>query len=130
MEQSRTPRKAPKSRKSSNKIYEITDNDVTYTLITASRGGLRSLYSNKKTANAVTDPNRSSATGMLSKNNIPQLSENASQTDGNGQKRTETDGRFALRKDVSWSELAEKLAIRPTCPFSSVFVRFRPFSSV
>ena len=113
--------KTPKSRKSSNKIYKITDNDVTYTLITASRGELRSFYSNKKTANAVTDPNRSSATGMLSKNNI----ENASQTDGNGQKRTETDGRFALREDASWSELAEKLAIRPTCPSSSVFVRFK-----
>ena len=35
--------------------------------------------------------------------------------------------RFALREDASWSELAEKLAIRPTCPFSSVFVSFRPF---
>ena len=48
MGQSRTSRKTPQSRKSSNKIYKITDNDVTYTLITASRDELRSFYSNKK----------------------------------------------------------------------------------
>ena len=107
--------KTPKSRKSSNKIYKITDNDVTYTLITASRVNSGLFTVTKKT----TAPH-----AQLPQNNIPQLSENASQTDGNGQKRTETDGRFALREDASWSELAEKLAIRPTCPFSSVFVRF------
>ena len=78
-------------------------------------------YSNKKTT---------AQHAQLLKNNIPQLSENASQTDGNGQKRTETDGRFALRKDVSWSELAEKLAIRPTCPFSSVSSVFKMRSSL
>ena len=114
MEQSRTPGKTPKSRKSSNKIYKITDNDVASTSVTSQWD----FTVTKKTT---------AQHAQLPKNNIPQLSENASQTDGNGQKRTETDGRFALREDASWSELAEKLAIRPTCPFSSVFVRFRPF---
>ena len=82
-------RKNKKGKITSNKIYKIAKNGVVYTLVTASRGEFRSFYSNKKAANAVTDPNRSSATGMLSKNNI----ENASQTDGNGQKRTKTDRR-------------------------------------
>ena len=70
--------KNKKNKKISNKIYKITDNDVIYTLVTASRGEFKSFYSNKKTANAVTDPNRSSATGMLPKHNISQNPENAS----------------------------------------------------
>lgn len=45
-------------------------------------------------------------------NNIPQLSENASQADGNGQKRTETDVRFSLGNDSLAEEMAEKLSIR------------------
>ena len=77
-------RKNKKGKITSNKIYKIAENGVTYTLVTASRGEFRSFYSNKKAANAVTDPNRSSATGMLHNDNIPQLSENANGTDGNG----------------------------------------------
>ena len=81
-------RKNKKGKITSNKIYKIAENGVIYTLVTASRGEFRSFYSNKKAANAVTDPNRSSATGMLHNDNIPQISENTSQTDENGRKRT------------------------------------------
>ena len=76
-------KKNKKGKRSSNKIYKFTDGKITYTLVTASRGGVRSFYSNKKAANAVTDLDRSSATGMLHDNNIPQNPENASDTDNN-----------------------------------------------
>ena len=80
-------RKNKKGKITSNKIYKIAENGVVYTQVTASRGEFRSFYSNKKATNAVTDPNRSSATGMLHNNNIPQLSENANETDRNGTDR-------------------------------------------
>ena len=85
-------RKNKKGKITSNKIYKIAENGVIYTLVTASRGEFRSFYSNKKAANAVTDPNRSSATGMLHNDNIPQLSENANGTEENGRERIGTDG--------------------------------------
>ena len=94
-----------KSKKISNKIYKITDNDVIYTLVTASRGKFKSFYSNKKTANAVTDPNRSSATGMLSKHDIPQNPENAS-----GDLSENPDIRFSLA-DYSEEEQPDSIDI-------------------
>ena len=104
--------KNKKNKKISNKIYKITDNDVIYTLVTASRGEFKSFYSNKKTANAVTDPNRSSATGMLPKHNISQNPENASGdlSDGSDISDVSDELRFSL-EEYSESEQDDIVAV-------------------
>jgi len=74
-----------RGKKQRNKIYKITENGITYTLVTASRGEFRSFYSNKKVnkRRKFAQPG-ASATGMLTSDNISQNPENASSTDKNG----------------------------------------------
>ena len=78
------------------KEIKFTEKGITYTLVTASKGDFRSFYSNKKAPGEVNSQKAGSASSPEHRDNIPQLSENASQADGNGQKRTETDGRFSV----------------------------------
>ena len=95
-------KKNKKNKKRLYYVYKYSVGEVTYTLVTASRGGFRSFYSNKKATNAVTDTGVSSATGMLPRRNIPQNAENAN-TDLNGLERTDTDGngvRHSVRDDL------------------------------
>lgn len=113
-----------RNRKKTNKKYQITDNNVRYTLTTSLKGDFRSFYSNKKTPSEVNSQKAGYASSSELTNTIQQKTENANNlrfsvdvTDGNGLERTLTDGRDLRFLLSEYSEEEHDLIVAVLKPF-------------
>ena len=105
-------------------LDRFTKNNTVYTLVASQEGKFRSFYSNRKAPGEVNSQKAGYASSPVLEHNIPQISENTSQTDENGLERTETDGlRFSI---AEYSEEEQRDIVDVLKPFTGSIVDKSP----